>query len=280
MSQSATTIFRNGSTTYFTASLFFPQQIKERVFTLYAFVRVVDDFVDQVPQDSTQFYDFWTEYTLARENQPTDNTIIHDFIALQQQVGIRDEWVDAFFLAMEADLYKKRYFSLSELELYMYGSAEVIGLMLIQCFGLSHQCQAAARQLGKAMQYANFLRDLAEDLELGRQYIPQEVLAEYGLQSLEKRETDKKSAAFTQLYQAECARYFVWNKKAEKGFCYLPLQLRVPVSAASAMYAWTVSEIQKNPMLVYSRKLKPSKKRVVSEVVKGWIHQLVTTPWW
>lgn len=274
MSQSATTIFRNGSTTYFTASLFFPPRIKQRVVTLYAFVRVADNFVDQTPQDSEGFYGFWTAYTLAREGVATQDETVTAFVALQKEVGIRDEWVDAFFLAMEADLYKKTYHTLRELELYMYGSAEVVGMMLVRCFKLPPASYAAARGLAKAMQYANFLRDLAEDLTMGRQYIPQELLDQYGLLSLERAEVVQHRQAFSRLYRAECNRYISWNKQAEKGFHFLPLQVRVPVAAASSMYLWTVQQILSDPMVVYDRKIKPSKIQVVGAVLVSWGKEL------
>lgn len=271
MSDTTTQIFQSGSTTYFTASLFFPEPIKSRVFTLYAFVRTADNFVDQVPQDSQGFYDFWTDYTLARGGESVNNEVVSGFVQLQHEVGIRDEWVDAFFLAMEADLYKQTYRTIDELELYMYGSAEVIGLMLVQCMRLDASSHQAARMLGRAMQYANFLRDVAEDRQFGRQYIPSQVLEEFALSELSPDSDHQQLAG---LYDQEIARYHRWNELARAGFCYLPLAVRIPVRAASEMYSWTLSQIAKDPQIVWQRKVKPSKRQVVRQVLKVAIQEV------
>lgn len=260
-------IFRNGSTTYFTASLFFPPQIKTAVFTLYAFVRTVDDFVDKTPQDAAGFYEFQKNYRKAVLGDLSDNPIITDFVALQQKYHLPQQWIDAFFLAMEADLYKAKYETLRELELYMYGSAEVIGLLLCKIMQVPPKGYSAARLLGRSMQYANFLRDIAEDFTLGRQYIPQEVLTRYKLAELTAQSIKSNPEKFAQLFTAEVERYLAWKTEAEQGLSYLPLALRIPIAAASMMYTWTVTELKKNPSRVLTEQLKPSKWRVVNAVL-------------
>lgn len=260
-------IFRNGSTTYFTASLFFPPQVKTAVFTLYAFVRTVDDFVDKTPQDVTGFYQFEKDYRRALHAEDTQNTVIADFVTLQRKYALPQQWIDAFFWAMKADLYKAKYETLRELELYMYGSAEVIGLLLCRIMQISPKGYPAARLLGRGMQYANILRDIAEDYKLGRQYLPQEVLNIHCLKELTPQSIKKNPEEFAQLFAEEVERYLVWKNEAERGFVYLPLALRIPVAAASMMYTWTVTELQKNPSKVLAQQLKPSKWRVVRAVL-------------
>jgi phytoene synthase len=187
-SAETTNIFKTASTTYFTSSLFFPTSVKERIFTLYAFVRLADNYADAQPQDVVSFYHLCAGYRQCIKSGKIGDdfalavqvkNVIENFVQLQKTVKLKQAWVDAFLKAMELDLYKSRYRTLAEVQLYMYGSAEVIGLMICACADIDTRAYPAARMLGRAMQYANFLRDIAEDIELGRQYIPDEVLHSY-----------------------------------------------------------------------------------------------------
>lgn len=267
-SAQAQSLFQNGSTTYFTASLFFPPTIREGVFTLYAFVRSADNYVDATPQDVRGFYQFVKNYQKACSGGSVSDQVITEFVQLQREYEIPQAWVDAFLLAMEADLYKKKYATLRELQLYMYGSAEVIGLMLCKIMGVKAKGYTAARLLGRAMQYANFLRDIAEDMAMGRQYIPVEITSQYGFSNLQQKIITKNSAAFEKLFIAEVERYKTWNEAAILGFVYLPLAVRIPVAAASMMYTWTLDELCKNPIRVCTVQLKPTKWRVVAAVLE------------
>ncbi len=242
------TIFKNSSVTYYTASLFFPADTRVAVETLYAFVRTADDFVDATPQDSAGLYAFVREYRLALAKKiSSSDKRITEFIALQEKFKFKQVWIDAFLKAMELDLYKSRYTSLRELEAYMYGSAEVIGCMLSCIFSLPESSLLPARMLGKAMQYANFIRDIAEDTQLGRQYLPSEIYSGNEVYSL----------------QRECVRYATWSRAAKRGIQTLPRRYRVPVETAAALYDWTVSCIQKNPKKVWQQKIKPHPLRVM-----------------
>lgn len=291
-SSQTTAIFRQGSTTYFTSSLFFPKPLKEKIFTLYAFVRLADNYADVVPQDPAGFYAFSVEYYRRLEQQAGTpmpagfsqraqervgaavsaevKTVIENFITLQQQQQIKQVWVDAFLRAMELDLYKSKYQTLQQLCSYMYGSAEVIGLMICACIGVNERAYPTARILGRAMQYANFLRDIKEDIELGRQYIPQEVIERHGFTELSKQAAVQSEAKFTAFYLAEQKRYVLWNAAAKQGFIHLPQYARIPVAAATEMYFWTVAQIAKQPLLVFETKIKPSKVRVVATVIATW----------
>ncbi len=244
-------IFKRASVTYYTASLFFPQDVQQLVFTLYAFVRTVDDFVDATPQDAKGFYAFVKAYyQQLHGKRQSGNAIIHSFIHLQQQYRFKQVWVDAFLTAMELDLYKKVYRTEQELEHYMYGSAEVIGCMLCAIFGTPASLYPAARMLGRTMQYANFLRDIAEDKQLGRSYL--------------SAESDTLDA----VYSRACVRYAEWSSRAHLGIQKLPWELRIPVATATEMYDWTVTQIQKNPQVVWKKKIKPQPLRVFMTAVK------------
>jgi len=257
-------IFKKSSTTYYYSSIFFPRDIKTQVFTLYAFVRTSDNFVDDIPQDKKGFY-MWKEQTLnALLGKTSGVAIIDNFIDLAREKRFEDEWIVEFLGAMEMDLKKKTYRNFAELEKYIYGSAEVIGLMMAKILGLPKSSYKAARQQGKAMQLINFLRDVKEDLELGRIYLPQDDIVRFGLDS-----KLMGSHNWNEFMKFQLQRYYRIQKAAEDGYGFIPKRYRIPVATAAGMYNWTAEQINKDPSVVWNRKVKPGKTRVMTGLLQS-----------
>ncbi|MBP2146108.1 phytoene synthase [Methanofollis sp. W23] len=256
-------IFRHGSTTYFYSTLFFPRPVREDVFLLYSFVRIADDFVDAVPQETAAYVAFKERYLGALGGEPGGDLVVDAFVDLMERKGIEPAWVEAFLRSMECDLWKATYATIADLEEYLYGSSEVVGLMMARVMDLPEEAQEAARALGKAMQYINFIRDIAEDLELGRTYFPQDELAAFGLSSLDHAAAAAAPEAFASFVRAQLERYLLWQKEGEAGFGSIPFRYLVPVKTASDLYRWTAEEIRKDPFVVYRQKVKPSPLRAV-----------------
>jgi phytoene synthase len=260
--QDLKSIFKKGSRTYFTSSLFFPRPVKEDVVKLYSFVRTADNFVDVVPQQKKEFYEFWKDYRRSRAGEITGNPVIDSFTELEKRKGFASDWVNAFLFSMEMDLNKKEYRTLEETLDYIHGSAEVIGLFMASIMGLAKESFPFARRLGRSMQYINFIRDVAEDNTLDRTYFPQDELREYGLQSLREGDVADERDGFRSFIQAQIRRYWDWQMEAEQGFRYIPRRYLIPIRTASEMYKWTALKIEKNPFIVYKMKVKPSKTRI------------------
>lgn len=265
--QSSYKIFKAGSVTFFTASLFFPSQIKGDVFDLYAFVRVFDNFVDHTPQQPDAYFAMKADYYEALNGKPTDNSVISHFIEVQKKYGFEQKWVDAFFTAMEMDLAGREYQTIGDTEQYMYGSAEVIGLMMARIMKVEESAYPYAQLLGKAFQYMNFLRDIKEDLELGRIYIPRDVRAQFGLENFSENHAKQEPEKFIELMRSEIQRYRKWMAEARSGFHYLPKRYRIPIASASDMFDHVIDQIEQNPMMVFEQKLKPSRLKIMGRVV-------------
>lgn len=261
-------IFKQGSTTYFYSSIFFPKEMKEDVFTLYSFVRVPDDYVDSVPQQSEKFYKFKQLYYQALDGEKTGDVVIESFKELQARMQFDQEWIDAFLRSMEMDLTVNSYETLEDLKTYLYGSAEVVGLMMAKIMNLPKQSYSYARYLGRAMQYINFIRDIEEDIAMKRIYFPQQELRNFHLHDLNYEEIVKHKADFIQFMRKQVKRYVKWQTKAENGFGYIPRRYLIPIRTASEMYKWTAHQIYANPLLVYDEKLKPSVSRIVFTIFK------------
>lgn len=256
-------IFKKGSRTYFHSTLFFPRKIKEDVSILYGFVRRADDFVDSVPQRIEEFMDFKARYFRALEGHPAGDPVIDPFVDLMHRKGFMPQWVDAFLGSMESDLFVSSYGTFTQLDRYLYGSAEVVGLMMARIMVLPEESYVAARHLGKAMQYINFIRDIDEDVALGRSYFPREELRKFGLESLARDRTSQHPDRFRGFVRHQIRRYFAWLRVAEEGFGHIPKRYLISVKTASDMYKWTARQIAEDPFIVYARKVKPSVLRIL-----------------
>ena len=259
-------IFKKGSRTYFNSSIFFPKSVRKDVFILYGFVRVADDYVDTVPQQKEEFLDFCDRYRKALSGEKADDIVIDSFVDLMRRKDFKPEWVDAFLYAMELDLTKKNYNTLEETLEYIHGSAEVIGFFMAKILDLPEESYFAAERLGRAMQYINFIRDIKEDIKYGRRYLP---LFDFNLETLKKEETKKKKEEFEKFINTQIDFYFKWQTEAETGFKYIPKRYLIPIKTASDMYNWTALKIKDNPFIIYEEKVKPSKLKIISTILKN-----------
>lgn len=269
MNNNFTTIFKKGSKTYFYTSLFFPKAIRDDVFVLYAFVRIADNFVDVIPPQKKEFREFVRQYYEACKGKKVKNTVIRAFVSLQKKKSFKQVWVDSFLKTMEQDMTKTVYNSLAQTEIYMYGSAEVIGLMMAAIMNLPIVAYPFAQLLGKSMQYINFIRDIEEDNQLGRTYLPKSELKKYGMKNLSFDEVSKYPSQFNQLIRQQIDIYLEWRQKAEIGLVYIPKSMRVPIKTASDLYYYTAKSIYKNPSIVYKRKVKPSLFIIIVTLIKN-----------
>lgn len=155
------------------------REIRDAVYGVYGFVRIADEIVDTfLDQDREELLDrFEAEYYRALERGVSTNPVIHAFCRVVHRFGIDDGLVRAFLGSMRMDLHRSRYTS-EEIGEYIYGSAEVVGLICLQIFVHGDREQYVrlepyARSLGAAFQKVNFLRDMKSDQEqLHRLYFP------------------------------------------------------------------------------------------------------------
>lgn len=285
-------IFKQGSTTYYWSSRFFPKGVRDDVFKLYSFVRVVDDMVDSIPPDTKRFMSMCHRWdTVKKElkngkvpkalDESVDEQVLANIAYVVHRFKCDTAWVDAFLASMKMDVDKREYSSLEDTIDYIYGSAEVIGLFMARILKLPGQGTGSkrpepevlrfARMQGRAMQYINFLRDIAEDVELGRCYFPSRTLKKYGLKDLREISAQSNPEAFVAFMNEQLSLYEEWQAEADKGFSYIPKRLRIPLQTATDMYNWTAREIKKDPFIVYEKKLKPRKRRVIKTAAKNTI---------
>lgn len=269
------TIFKQGSTTYYWSSTFFPPATRTDVYKLYSFVRIADNFVDTIPADVKSFEKLektWQKLQAGKKVPGNQDDVIarvcQNMHEVYSKYDFDSSWVDAFLSSMRMDIKGHTYKTLDDTLAYIYGSAEVIGLMMAKIIGVPETAYEYAKFQGRAMQYINFLRDIAEDIELGRCYFAKSELKKYGLSNLSEAEAYKRPAAYREFMEAQLAYYHQWQSEANKGFTAIPRKQRVALRTAVDMYNWTAEQLAKNPYVVFDKKVKPNKYRVVARAIR------------
>ena len=171
---------RNYSTSFFSAVGLLDKDIQDAIFGIYGFVRLADEIVDTFTgyDRARLLNDFEAEYRNARRTGISLNPVINAFGQVVRRYDIGEGLVNAFLASMRADLTKNRYDDKREMDAYVYGSADVVGLMCLRVFcngdrPLYERLKRPAMKLGSAFQKVNFLRDMKQDMEqLDRAYFP------------------------------------------------------------------------------------------------------------
>jgi phytoene synthase len=220
-----------------------------------------------MPQDINGFYNFKENYYKAIDGEITNDIVVDSFVKLVEKKNFDSKWIDSFLDSMEMDITKKNYETLDETLEYIYGSAEVIGLMMARTMDLSDESLYYAKYLGRSMQFINFTRDIAEDIKLGRIYFPSADIESYGLKNLNYEHTIKNPDKFNSFIHEQLLRYCKWQKIAEEGFKYIPKRYLIPIKTASEMYNWTAEQIYKDPFILYKIKVKPMIKHIFRTIV-------------
>jgi phytoene/squalene synthetase len=160
---------------------FLESEMQNAIYSIYGFVRFADEIVDSFDNcDKKQLLEkFEKDYYEAFNHGISLNPILHSFQSVVKTYNIPDELIQAFLKSMKADLYKNDYKNKDEIDGYIYGSADVVGLMCLKVFtkgdsDLYAMLKHPAMKLGSAFQKVNFLRDLKNDMEcLNRRYFPE-----------------------------------------------------------------------------------------------------------
>ena len=166
--------------------------------------------------------------------------------------------------------------SFNNLHEYVYGSAAVIGLQMVHVLGTISDRQKAldaAEKLGVAFQLANFIRDIGEDLDRGRIYLPLQELADFGVSEammLKRKVTPEIVAAL----KFQISRVRTLQAESKAGISLLPASVRPCIEAASELYCGIVDEVEKIDYQVFTKRAKTSKLRRMSVALPAWLRAL------
>ena len=253
--------------TYYLATLLLPKNKRPYVHALYGFARYADEIVDDLsstlsPVEKAAALKSWSNGVLAdlKAGTSTDH-IGRALVDTARRFDIPHQHFVDFLHSMEMDLTVTEYQSYDDLLEYVYGSAAVIGLEMVPILGYSDQrAFEAAKKLGIAFQLANFIRDVGEDLDRGRVYLPLQELKLYGVDRamLERRVLTPE---IIEALKFQISRVRQLQAESEIGIEFLDKESRPCIRAASELYCGIVDEVEAIGYDVFSKRAKTSTTR-------------------
>ena len=239
--QCSKTVTKSYSTSFSLATKMLSNSIRQDIYNIYGFVRFADEIVDSFHDydKETLFNNFENDLKLALNQKISLNPILNSFQETYHKYGIEKHLVDSFMNSMRLDLHKSTYLSAEEYKAYIYGSADVVGLMCLKVFVKGdvvkyESLKDSAMSLGSAFQKVNFLRDLKADYEdLSRTYFPNTDLS-------------KLDEASKQEIIADIESDF---SKGLQGIKQLPLEAKFGVFMAYRYYNQLLKKLKKTPAL-------------------------------
>ena len=262
--------------TYYLATLLLPPAKRPYVHALYGFARYADEIVDDLASTLTESekaeaLKTWGDKFLAEyESGATDDPICLAVLDTVRRWNIPREHFEAFLHSMTMDLTVGTYQTYEDLHEYVYGSAAVIGLQMVPILEPSdQQAYEHAMQLGIAFQLANFIRDVDEDLDRGRIYLPLSELAQFGVtpEILNQRvATPEVKAAL----KFQIARVRELEEKSRAGIQMLSPAGQPCIETARILYCGIVNAVEGIDYEVFNKRAKVSLARRLQVALPAW----------
>jgi phytoene synthase len=262
------TLNRRYGTTYYWSTKALPRVKRHHVWALYGFCRYADDIVDDLgssaPTDvrAKALAAFGDRFFADLETGDSDDDVLKAVVHTVRAFRIDPECFRRFLRSMTMDLTVATYETWDDLLGYMDGSAAVIGEMMLPILEpTSPVATGHAQDLGNAFQLTNFLRDVGEDLDRGRVYIPQEDLRRFGADPWARRATPEWVA----LMDFEIERCRALYRSADFGLALLPATSVKGIRAARILYAGILERIEAQGGDVFSRRARvPTWRKAVT----------------
>ena len=262
---------------FYYAFITLPARKRKAIYAAYAFCRLCDDAADdELPSEQKLENLHELRGDLSRAYEGHSNGPV--FAALGDAAttfDIPEEYFQQVVSGVEMDLTKTRYQNFEELSSYCYGVACAVGLICIQVFGYSNKsAREHAIDLGLAMQLTNILRDIKEDLDRGRVYLPLEEIDRFGY-SVEELEAGALNRPFLNLmeFQAQRAR-----EHFDRGFKLLPLlspRARGCPAILGQLYRHILDRIEAKGFNVFDGRITLSKREKYLVTASTWMKSLL-----
>jgi 15-cis-phytoene synthase len=262
--------------TYYLATLLLPPAKRPFVHALYGFARYADEIVDDLASTLTDsekaaHLDEWgAKFLVDLDAGDSGDPICRAVVDTVQRWNIPRAHFEAFLHSMAMDLTVTEYADYDALYEYVYGSAAVIGLQMVPI--LEPSSDAAydyAMDLGVAFQLANFIRDIAEDLDRGRLYMPLADLVQFGLtrEDLERRVV---TPPIRELLKFEIARVRRLEQASRPGIALLSPDSRPCIDAARVLYCGIADAVENIDYQVFTERATVSVPRRAQVALPAW----------
>ncbi|MEU4476892.1 phytoene/squalene synthase family protein [Micromonospora sp. NPDC023966] len=266
-------LHRRHGRTYYLATRLLPAWKRRHVHALYGFTRYADEIVDRTEElppaeRAARLAEWSARFVAGLHGEPVDDPLLP---AVLHTIAVfdldRDDFA-SFLRSMAMDLTVRSYPTYDDLLDYMEGSAAVIGTMMLPILGSSDPAAARepARQLGFAFQLTNFIRDVAEDLDRGRTYLPDEDLARFDVTRedlLAARAAGRTAPRLRELIEYEVSRAQAHYAAAAPGIPLLAPASQACMRTAYALYGGILDEVAAQGFDVFTRRARvPGRRRV------------------
>ena len=267
--------------TYYLATLLLPPEKRPFVHALYGFARYADEIVDDLASTLTDdekanSLNQWGEGVISDiKSGKSDDVIGKALVDTVKRFDIPIQYFQAFLHSMAMDLTTTEYQEYEDLQEYVYGSAAVIGLQMVSVLGIEKgfsidEVNASAEKLGVAFQLANFIRDVGEDLDRGRVYLPIAELQAHGV----TREMLERKVLTPQIKSAlkeQIERVRKLQQESRVSINMLAKQSRACIQAASELYCGIVDEVEKIDYQIFTKRAKTSNWRRMKVAIPAYL---------
>jgi phytoene synthase len=267
--------------TYYLATLLLPPAKRPFVHALYGFARYADEIVDDLAsilteEEKANALKKWGDGVLAdiRSGKSKDH-VGSALVDTVKRFNIPIAHIEAFLNSMKMDLTITEYHSYEDLYEYVYGSAAVIGLQMVAVLGTNSdtdikEANIAAEKLGIAFQLANFIRDVGEDLDRGRIYLPITELQAHGV-TREMLENRIVTPQIKSALKEQIRRVRILKEESATGIKLLSADSRSCIEAASELYCGIVDEVEKIDYEIFTKRAKTSTLRRVKVALPAYL---------
>ncbi len=267
--------------TYFLATRLLPRARRPAVHALYGFARYADEIVDDLgdgrpaSEKAAQLDLLAAQLSTALDGGPAVHPVLAALADTARRYQIDRAHFADFLASMRMDTEVNGYASMADLDRYVHGSAAVIGLQMLPVLGTvvpRAQAEPAAAALGVAFQLTNFLRDIGEDLDRGRIYLPADELATFGVDRdllMWSRRTRRPDVRITRALAHLVAHTRAIYRRAAPGVAMLEPVSRACVGCAFTLYRGILDEIERAGFAVLHRRVAVPTHRRASALVRA-----------
>jgi phytoene synthase len=270
------TLNKRHGTTYYWSTYLLPSIKRHHVHALYGFCRYADDIVDDLgpasaPERERALAGFGDRFFADLARGQSDDPVLKAVVHTARAFDIDPDCFRRFLHSMAMDLTVTTYETFDDLLHYMDGSAAVIGEMMLPILEpYTPEAREGARDLGIAFQLTNFLRDVAEDLERGRIYIPQEDIRKFGAEDALARRV--VTPAWRDLIAFQIARTRQFYASADLAIALLPPASARCVRGARMLYAGILEQIEAADSDVFTGRVRvPTWRKLAVAARVSWL---------
>jgi len=257
------------SKSFYLSSALLPEAKRNATRALYAFCRVGDDLIDRSSGDPAAAIKQWSDVALAADPQ-SDNPVVLAWSHARSIYRIPQRYAEQLIAGVARDLYQSRYQTFAELAEYSYGVASTVGLMSMHIVGFSGpEAIPYAVKLGVALQITNILRDVGEDYQAGRVYLPQEELAAFGITE-DQIAAGRVDDRWREFMRFQIARNRVLYQEAWPGIALLDRDGRFAIAAAAVLYRGILDDLETHDYNNFTRRSFVNKRGKVARLAQAW----------